>query len=148
MVVLYYCAALSVAHAILFLSEHVPEARSIVTSFYGEMLLTILAVAAATQGCKLYNGNIIATLLLFAWHCVGSTSGTDAGGGPLYWLALLIPQGAATSIIGTAITIATMVLAEKPAKATASKVKRVVAAVGSIVLLRSTVSCTRDTLSE
>ena len=129
-VVLYYCAALSVAHAIFFLSEHVPEARSIVTSFYGEMLLTILAVAA-TQGCKLYNGNIIATLLLFAWHCVGSTSGTDAGGGPLYWLALLIPQGAATSIIGTAITIATMVLAEKPAKATASKVKRVVAAVGS-----------------
>ena len=44
---------------------------------------------------------------------------------------MTLTQGAATSIIGTAITIATMALAEKPAKATASKVKRVVAAVGS-----------------
>ena len=49
----------------------------------------------------------------------------------MYWLSLLIPQGATTSIIGTANTIATMVLAEKPARATANKVKRVVAAVGS-----------------
>ena len=101
------------------------------TSFYGEMLAVIVAVAVAIQGCKLYTGSIIAALLLFAWHCVGSTSGMGAGGGPLYWLSLLLPQGAVTSIVGTIVTICTLVLTEKSAKATASKVKRVVSTVGT-----------------
>ena len=65
-VILYYCAALSVVHAIFFLGEHLPEAQHIVASFYCEMLAVILAVAVAIHGCKLYNGNIIAALLLFA----------------------------------------------------------------------------------
>jgi len=130
-VILYYCAALSVVHAIFFLGEHLPEARSIVASFYGEMLAVGLAVAVTIYGCKLYNSNIIAALLLFAWHCVGSTSGIGAGGGPLYWLSLLLPQGAAVSIVGTIVTIGTLVLTEKSAKATASKVKQVVSAVGT-----------------
>ena len=130
-VTLYYCAALSVLHAIFFLSEHVPEMRDLVTSHYGEMILVILTVAAAIYGCKLYNGSIIASLLLFAWHCIGSTSGAASGGGPLYWLSLLLPQGAVTSIVGTAITIATLVLVEKPARATASKTRQVAAAVSN-----------------
>ena len=130
-VTLYYCAALSVLHAIFFLSEHVPEVRDLVTSHYGEMILVILTVAAAIYGCKLYNGSIIASLLLFAWHCIGSTSGAASGGGPLYWLSLLLPQGAVTSIVGTAITIATLVLVEKPARATASKTRQVAAAVSN-----------------
>ena len=130
-VTLYYCAALSVLHAIFFLSEHVPEVRNLTTSFYGEMSLVILTVVAAIYGCKLYNGSIVASLLLFAWHCIGSTSGTATGGGPLYWLSLLLPQGAVTSIVGTAITVVTLVLAEKPARATASKTRQVVAAVSN-----------------
>ena len=51
-VTLYYCAALSVLHAIFFLSEHVPEVRDLVTSHYDEMLLVIMAVAAAIHGCR------------------------------------------------------------------------------------------------
>jgi hypothetical protein len=130
-VTLYHCAALSVLHAIFFLSEHVPEVRNLTTSFYGEMSLVILTVVAAIYGCKLYNGSIVASLLLFAWHCIGSTSGTATGGGPLYWLSLLLPQGAVTSIVGTAVTVVTLVLAEKPARATASKTRQVVAAVSN-----------------
>ena len=89
---LYYCAALSVLLAIFFLNEHVPEIRDLVTSHYGEMILVILAVAAAIYGCKLHNGSIIASSLPFAWHCIGSTSDAASGGGPLYnWLSLLLP---------------------------------------------------------
>ena len=92
-VALYYCAPLSVLHAIFFLSEHVPEARDLVTSHYGEMSLVILTVAAAIYDCKLYNGSIVASLLLFAWHCIGSTSGTATAGGPLYWLHYCFLRG-------------------------------------------------------
>ena len=62
---------------------------------------------------------------------IGSTSGTASGGGPLYWLSRLLPQGAVTSIVGTAITIATLVLIEKLARATASKTKQVAAAMSN-----------------
>ena len=131
-VTLYYCAALSVLPAIFFLSEHVSTMRDLVTSHYSEMILVMLTVAAAIYGCRLYNGSILASLLLFAWHCIGSTSGAASGGGPLYWLSLLLPQGAMTSIVGTAITIATLVqLVEKPARATASKTRQVAAAVSN-----------------
>ena len=130
-VILYYCAALSVLHAIFFLSGHVPETRNLVTSHHDEMILVTLTVAATIYGCKLYNGSIIASLLLFAWHSIGSTSGTTSGGGPLYWLSLLLPQGAVTSIVGTSITVATLVLVEKPARATFSKTRQVAAAVSN-----------------
>ena len=59
---LYYCAALSVLHALFFLSEHVQEMRHLVTSHCGEMILVMLTVAAPIYGCKLYNSSIIASL--------------------------------------------------------------------------------------
>ena len=67
-----------------------PEVDHLANTGIGSRNLVVLSAIVVMQGCRLYNGSMIAAALMATWYCLANTGSAAAtGGGPLFWLDLL-----------------------------------------------------------
>ena len=87
----------------------------------GSRTLVVLSTIIIMQGCRLYNGSMIAAALVATWYCLANTgSAAASGGGPLFWLYLLFPFELRMSCLLLVMCLATLIKADKPARRAAS----------------------------
>ena len=84
----------------------------LVNTGIGSRTIVVISAIIAMQGCKLHNGSMIAPALMATWYCLANTGNIAAiGGGPTYWIDLLISFELSMACLLMTMCLATLIKA-------------------------------------
>ena len=122
-VVLLYLVLLLIAGSLFIAMNASPELNHLVNTGIGSRTIVVLSAITIMQGCKLHNGSMIAAALMVSWYCLANTGNAAAiGGGPTYWIDLLIPFELRMACLLMVMCLATLIKADKPTRRAAASV--------------------------
>ena len=119
--ILLYLIFLLLAGSLFIAMNASPGVNHLANTGIGSRTLVVLSAIIIMQGCRLYNGSMIAAALMATWYCLANTgSAAASGGGPLFWLDLLFPFELRMSCLLLVMCLATLIKADKPTRRAAS----------------------------
>ena len=122
-VMLLYLVLLLIAGSLFIAVNASPELNHLVNTGIGSRTIVVLSAITIMQGCKLHNGSMIAAALMVSWYCLANTGNAAAiGGGPTYWIDLLIPFELRMACLLMIMCLATLIKADKPTRRAAASV--------------------------
>ena len=122
-VMLLYLVLLLIAGSLFIAVNASPELNHLVNTGIGSRTIVVLSAITIMQGCKLHNGSMIAAALMVSWYCLANTGNAAAiGGGPTYWIDLLIPFELRMACLLMVMCLATLIKADKPTRRAAASV--------------------------
>ena len=120
---LLYLVLLLLAGSLFVAVNASPELNHLVNTGIGSRAIVVLSAITVMQGCKLHNGSMIAAALMATWYCLANTGNAAAiGGGPTYWIDLLIPFELRMACLLMVMCLATVIKAERPTRRAAASV--------------------------
>jgi hypothetical protein len=110
---LLYLVLLFIAGSLFIAVNASPETNHLVNTGIGSRAIVVLSAITVMQGCKLHNGSMIAAALMATWYCLANTgNAASIGGGPTYWIDLLIPFELRMACLLMVMCLATLIKAK------------------------------------
>ena len=107
---LLYLVLLLIVGSLFIAVNASPELNHLVNTGIGPRTIVVLSAITVMQGCHLHNDGMVAAALMATWYCLDNTSNAAAiGGGPTYWIDLLIPFELRMACLLMVMCLATLV---------------------------------------